>query len=219
LLLRLDITFIFALSLITRPLLTYDAAWLVAGRTSTPFVSPLAVLSFPCSVHCLVVSYSIYISKPSPGERQATAAPFPSLFFCVCWATAALLLPCSHKPLRLACYAPDIVDECPHAAARITTCAHCTPFTPGAFLFSGAPLGFYFISSLSNSCADDPSAIKAHARPLVLVTLTDRSSSKFFLPSPSVRYISFHLSPPLTRTSSLSCVLHAACIYQTGSGI
>ena len=51
------------------------------------------------SVHCLVVSYSIYISKPSPGERQATAAPFPSLFFCVCWATAALLLPRSHEPL------------------------------------------------------------------------------------------------------------------------
>jgi len=81
---RASIYHLFSLAfLITGHLLAYDTARLVAGRTQFPFPSPFLTRSF-YRVAYIVSRYpglELYISKPSPGERQATVAHLPLFLF------------------------------------------------------------------------------------------------------------------------------------------
>jgi len=74
-LLRLDIPFTLACSSIRRTLLSIRRRAVCRRQNIHSFFFPFADYSFPSrSTHCLIVSDSIYIPKPSPGESQATVA-------------------------------------------------------------------------------------------------------------------------------------------------
>jgi len=159
-----DIPFIPALSLITVQPFAYDAARSVAGRTRLCLFSPFfpALLSFPRRVHCLpfYLGLNLEISKPSPGERQATVAQrFPPISVSVCWATAARFLALFTTRYRPSDTPFIIAEAYPLAAARITTRTYRPRSTPWCVLVPEAQLGFISVSSLSNSRADNPSAI------------------------------------------------------------
>ena len=105
----------------------------------------------------------IYISKPSPVERQATGALFsPFSFSCVLGNCGPFLYSLSRLSYRPTRYAFVTVEEYPSAAARITTRVHRPFLLLGAISFWGRGPGFIFISSLWNSRAESPVCDKIH---------------------------------------------------------
>jgi len=119
-----------------------DTSFHTTPRSLSPAEHSL-LICFPCVAH-IVSSFQTQYIYPSPvlvNARQLWPVSSP-LSLSVCWAAVALL-PISHDTLRSTCYVPNIINEHPSAAARITTRTHCPSITPGTFSISGALLRFY----------------------------------------------------------------------------
>jgi len=104
---------------------------------------PFAIPLFPCVAHIVLLFWTQYI-YPSPvlvKARQLWHVSSP-LSLSVFWATVALPS-ISHDVLKSTCYILDIINKHLSVAARITTCAYCPSFTPGAFSILGALPSFY----------------------------------------------------------------------------